>query len=611
MDSVGYIQNLITMRGYNMGLMNEVKEAVNSGTDSNNYAHELDRSYTAGYESTEIGDRQDVILDMNYRRGQVESFVDSDMMALMDGNPMEAVSAIRNNGQWSNEQKQAAIDYVTANNSQEAMLQRINDDADALADEQREQTKQMQHTDGSLRPAILKEKDDEGHDRQVFIVDGNVQMMADGSMVDPEASDNIVVVYNPATGERKQIDPSADTGISSLGEVTTAEQREADIERSRQEYVQAQIDEAQGTVRFVPGQQLVLPTGEEAVVVATDADGENITVALGDGTQATVQRSELQRIRDEKASADYRQRHGITEEPAAQPQADGRVAGAPADYTADMELTIRDEDGIEKHAMVMGMFRMEAIGPVADADGKLVGFLMDGEPHFEHVTKLGDKVVSHVAPQPAEAPAQPTEQPTAEPMPVGEDGEEDWQATTPERAHAYIFNEAGLSRSEGNEFIAAQTQAAQSALVKAKSAQMPRVGTSIKKYNEAKAKRQEKIDEAQRVLDYWNGVREIQNAIQREENERRAAKDAVRHDEAVAEAQAEYEARKQAEAERKAVGNENPMPAITEKWNNATKVDGHRDEIMLPDGTPLKGHYVLHESGASSPSHNPENMAED
>ncbi len=153
--------------------MNEAKEAVNSGTDSNSYAHELDRSYTAGYESTEIGDRQDVILDMNYRRGQVESFVDSDMMALMDGNPMEAVSAIRNNGQWSNEQKQAAIDYVTANNSQEAMLQRINDDADALADEQREQTKQMQHTDGSLRPAILKEKDDEGHDRQVFIVDLN------------------------------------------------------------------------------------------------------------------------------------------------------------------------------------------------------------------------------------------------------------------------------------------------------------------------------------------------------------------------------------------------------------------------------------------------------
>ena len=591
------------------------------------------------------------------------------LLGIDDGELGDPVSAAFNRGHEADaqERQDIAIELTDPNNAeaQEAwngVVQRINEDAAYMVAQQREQTKQMQHTDGSLRPAILKEKDSEGNDQQVYIVDGNVQMMPDGSMVDKASSDNIVVVYNPATGERKQIDPSSDTGISSLGEVTTAEQREADIERSRQEYVQSQIDEAQGTVRFVPGQQLVLPTGEEAVVVATDADGENITVALGDGTQATVQRSELQRIRDEKASADYRQRHGITEEPAtqqpeasAQPQTYGRVAGAPADYTADMELTIRDEDGSEKPAMVMGRVRYENGSFVPDANGNIIEYFMDGEVKHDHEDKLVDKVVSHVAPQqpeaapvqeasaetpatvettpppveqptevapqqvqepvqtvepqpaqPAEAPAQPVEQPTAEPMPVGEDGEEDWQATTPERAHAYIFNEAGLSRSEGNEFIAAQTQAAQSALVKAKSAQMPRVGTSIKKYNEAKSKRQEKIDEAQRVLDYWQQVRNIQNDIQRVENERRAAEDAVRHDEAVAEAQAEYEARKQAEAERKAVGNENPMPAITEKWNNATKVDGHRDEIMLPDGTPLKGHYVLHESGASSPSHNPE-----
>ena len=622
------------------------------------------------------------------------------LLGIDDGEQGDPVSAAFNRGHEADaqERQDIAIELAGPNNAeaQEAwngVVQRINEDAAYMVAQKREQTKQMQHTDGSLRPAILKEKDSEGNDQQVYIVDGNVQMMPDGSMVDKASSDNIVVVYNPVTGERKQIDPSADTGISSLGEVTTAEQREADIERSRQEYVQAQIDEAQGTVRFVPGQQLVLPTGEEAVVVATDADGENITVALGDGTQATVQRSELQRIRDEKAAADYRNRHGsLTPDPSPKgegsemPQAGagGVVAGAPADYTADMELTIRDEDGSEKPAMVMGRVRYENGSFVPDANGNIIEYFMDGEVKHDHEDKLVDKVVSHIAPQQPEAetvptqpqganegdgtveykhedlangssrttikggggtqiitdgnaqsqqsvaapveqptevvaqqvqepvqtvepqPAQPTEQPTAEPMPVGEDGEEDWQATTPERAHAYIFNEAGLSRSEGNEFIAAQTQAAQSALVKAKSAQMPRVGTSIKKYNEAKAKRQEKIDEAQRVLDYWQQVRNIQNDIQRVENERRAAEDAVRHDEAVAEAQAEYEARKQAEAERKAVGNENPMPAITEKWNNATKVDGHRDEIMLPDGTPLKGHYVLHESGASSPSHNPE-----
>ena len=564
------------------------------------------------------------------------------------------------------ERQDIAIELADPNNAeaQEAwngVVQRINEDAAYMVAKQREQTKQMQHTDGSLRPAILKEKDSEGNDQQVYIVDGNVQMMPDDSMVDKAASDNIVVIYNPATGERKQIDPSADTGISSLGEVTTAEQREADIERMRQEYVQSQIDEAQGTVRLVPGQQIVLPTGEEAVVQALFDDGSAV-VNMGDGTIQTVDIKDLQRIRDEKAMEDYRQRHGSLTpdlspngEMSEQPQADGRVAGAPADYTADMELTIRDDDGSEKPAMVMGRVRYENGSFVLDANGNIIEYYMDGEVKHDHEDKLVDKVVSHVAPQqpeaapvqeasaetpatvettpppveqqaevapqpvqepvqtvepqptqPAEAPAQPIEQPTAEPMPVGEDGEEDWQATTPERAHAYIFNEAGLSRSEGNQFVAANIYAATKALAKAKAAQMPQVGTSIRKYNEAKAKRQEKIDETQRLLDYWNSVREIQNTIEREENERRAAEDAVRHDKAVAQAQAHYEARKQAEAERKAVGNENPMPAITEKWNNATKVDGHRDEIMLPDGTPLKGHYVLHESGASSPSHNPE-----
>ena len=666
-----YMGQLVRLRGFNLGMESKARQNVQdkaagnpSGVKDNAEEDAANAKYSAGYDAN-LDARMDIATGLRL------SPDDTMLQAAWDG-----------------------------------VIQRIEDDADIMAAVERERTEQMQHkTDGSLRTATLKEKDSEGNDQQVYIVEGNVQMMPDGSMVDKASSDNIVVVYNPATGERKQIDPSADTGISSLGEVTTAEQREADIERSRQEYVQAQIDEAQGTVRFVPGQQLVLPTGEEAVVVATDADGENITVALGDGTQATVQRSELQRIRDEKAAADYRQRHGsLTPDPSPKgegsemPQAGagGIVAGAPADYTADMELTIRDEDGSEKPAMVMGRVRYENGSFVPDTNGNIVEYQSDGEIRHDHISAFGDKVVSHteeravpkempqysldddvylqtedgvihgnviaeenpdglitiqseqpiggrivnqftreqldgmtgnnavenIPPQvnisgenipqePVEAPVTPSEptpveQPTAEPMPVGEDGEEDWQATTPERAHAYIFNEAGLSRSEGNEFIAAQTQAAQSALVKAKSAQMPRVGTSIKKYNEAKAKRQEKIDEAQRVLDYWQQVRNIQNDIQRVENERRAAEDAVRHDEAVAEAQAEYEARKQAEAERKAVGNENPMPAITEKWNNATKVDGHRDEIMLPDGTPLKGHYVLHESGASSPSHNPE-----
>lgn len=697
-----YAVNLQRMRGYSLGrVSSEERDDEHQPTQRELDEQTLEQSYTQGYGATDIADMQDIKHGMDYQHERVASFADANLMSLLDGSPMDAIDAIRSNEQLSDEQKQIAIDYVKARNTHNALLQRINDDADSLAEEDREQSKQMQHTDGSFHTAILKEKDGEGNDLQVYIVDGNVQMMPDGSMVDKAASDNIVVVYNPATGERKQIDPSADTGISSLGEVTTAEEYDAGIEQKRQEYVKTMMDDVNGIIHPEVGQQVVY-NGEPVTVTGLFDDG-GIVASREDGTVITASHEELQQEADEISYADYLQRNGNEVEQAdtntSIPVTDTQktvIHGAPTEYNEGMELTIRDEDGTEKPAMVMGRVRYENGSFVPDANGSIVEYESNGETLHDHITALGDKVVSHteertvptempqysldddvylqtedgeihgnviaeenpdglitiqseqpiggrivnqftreqldgmtgnnavenIPPQvnisgenipqePVEAPVTPSEptpveQPTAEPMPIGEDGEEDWQATTPERAHAYIFNEAGLSRSEGNEFIAAQTQAAQSALVKAKSAQMPRVGTSIKKYNEAKAKRQEKIDEAQRVLDYWNGVREIQNAIQREENERRAAEDAVRHDEAVAEAQAEYEARKQAEAERKAVGNENPMPAITEKWTNATKVDGHRDEIMLPDGTPLKGHYVLHESGASSPSHNPE-----
>lgn len=562
--------------------------------------------------------------------------------------------------------------YAEREEAWNGVVQRINDDADYMVAQRRELDKKTQHADGGFHIATLKEQDSDGHDKQVYIVDGNVQMMADGTKVDSEASDKSVVIYDPTTGERRMIDPASDTGISRVDGVISAEENEAQLQRDRQQYVQNELDKAQGTVTVQPGQQLVLPTGEEAVVVATD--GENVTVALADGTQANVQRSELQRIADEQAMADYRQRHGIVEEPApAQPAAEaapqqannGQVSGLPGDYYDGLELTIRDEDGSEKPAMVMARVRYENGNFVPDAHGNIIEYMMDGEVKHDRIDQLDNKVVSYAAPQPqvapeaparveepapapaetpaeepvaaqpavetpataapvaatTEAPAAPqVEQPAAEPqqpiaqpaaeeapqaMPMKEDGEEDWQATTPERAHAYIFNEAGLSRSEGNQFVAANIDAATKALAKAKAAQMPQVGTSIKKYNEAKAKRQEKIDEAQALLDYWNGVRNIQNGIQQEENERRAAKQAVNTEQAIQEEQqrqAEELAKQQEQAER---GAHAAHPAIREKWEAAPKVDGFENEITLANGERVKGHYVLVESGAATPSHNP------
>ena len=542
--ALDYVKNLVTMRGYNMALTNSVNDEVaNEEKGEVPVDHSADKAYTDGYTAQDVTARKDVKMRHDELRGELSFATDEDFK-ILDDSPTVAKEAVMSRDDWSDEQKEQALAYVNAKEALAGVVDRINEDADYMAAQQREELKQKQHTDGALHPATLKEKDEEGHDKEVFIIDGHVQMTEDGSMVDAENSDKSVVVYNTATDKREIIDPTSDTGISTLGEVKTAEQQEAEIEDVRQRYVQTMMDEVQGTVRLAPGQQVVLQTGEDATVMATD--GDNITVALGDGTQTNVSLADLQRISDEKAMEDYKQRHGIQYEQ--QP-----------------------------------------------AEAQPVPQTIQEEP------------IPAQTEQPTETAAQ--EQAAVEPMPMKEDGEEDYYATTPERAHQYIFNEAELPRDVANGVVRAQYDDATKALAKAKAAPQPKVGKSIQQYKQAVAKRQEKIDEAQRAVDYWQRVREIQNDIYRQEAAERAATNAVAHDEAVAQAQADFEARKAAEVERKVVGNENPMPAITEKWKTANKIDGHRDEIMLPNGEPLKGHYVLHESGASSPSHNSENWA--
>lgn len=495
------------------------------------------------------------------------------------------------------ERKDIAIESADPDNAEAQQAwagveQRIDDDATRMADAFREKALQMQHNDGSFHTATLKEKDEHGEGKQVFIVSGHVQMTPDGTMIDREASDKTIVIFDPSTGERKMIDPSSDFGLSSVDEPTTPEELEASIERERQGFIQAQLDDARGTIRLSVGQQFVLPDGNEAVVVALDESGEDITAMLADGTQVNIQRAELQQAHDEQALAEYRQRKGI-EEPTAkdeepeQSEQGAQVEGAPSSYEPDMELVVRNESGRESRAMVMGRVRYEGGQFIPDENGGIVEYYLDGEVRHEQISKLNDRVVAYTdAAQVVEEETPPAEDVQAEEeaplqeeesvpeendatpldeeelapaaeedaeeenaMPMRDNGEEDWQATTPERAHSYIFNEAGLSQREGNEFVAAQKDAAQRALNKAKSAQAPRVGTSIGQYKEAKAKHQEKIDNAQRVLDYWNAVQDIQVAIQHKEREQKEAEDAKAHEEAKAQMQAEFEARKAAEAE--------------------------------------------------------------
>lgn len=158
--------------------------------------------------------------------------------------------------------------------------------------------------------------------------------------------------------------------------------------------------------------------------------------------------------------------------------------------------------------------------------------------------------------------------------------EEDWLATSPERGHDYIFSESGLDAETANTFVENKLSEAKKNLDKVKKNE-PKIGTSIAEYKAAKQEHDARVAEAQKEVDYWNDVKAVH-------------------------------AKRAFEAENPATENSAAPTVdsahqvderISQKWNDANKIDGDADEITLPNGESVKGHYVLTESGAASASH--------
>ena len=190
----------------------------------------------------------------------------------------------------------------------------------------------------------------------------------------------------------------------------------------------------------------------------------------------------------------------------------------------------------------------------------------------------------------------------------GELADPDFGRVSPARAMRYVYDEAELSHDAANAFVTAKIDADRKALERAEKKE-PKMGTSIPKYKHELAKREAKIADAKRELEYWQSVQLERSKIERAERQReeqeRVEREAALHDAAVIqeqERQAEEIAKREEQAER---GAHAVHPAIRERWNAAPKIEGAENEITLANGERVKGHYVLVESGVATPSHNP------
>ena len=205
--------------------------------------------------------------------------------------------------------------------------------------------------------------------------------------VDADASSKSVIIYDPATGEKKMVSPTAVDGIESLGEVKTAEQTEAEINARMQDTIQRSKDWLEGNVANPVGMQIQLGDGRIATIEAMHEDGKSAIATLPDGTQFLVSKDVLQRIVNNGQYADYKARRDAE---AGKREAEQSTESAPETATEGgqplpEEASTKEEESREYaqgdvfDVVVDGnKMHAEIVSP-KDADGKFVVNVDDGE----------------------------------------------------------------------------------------------------------------------------------------------------------------------------------------------------------------------------------------
>ena len=444
--------------------------------------------------------------------------------------------------------------------------------------------------------------------------------------VDADASSKSVIVYDPASGEKKMVSPTAVDGIESLGEVKTAEQTEAEINARMQDTIQRSKDWLEGNVANPVGMQIQLGDGRIATIEAMHEDGKSAIATLPDGTQFLVSKDVLQRIVNNGQYADYKARRDAE---AGKREAEQSTESAPETATEGgqplpEEASPKEEESREYaqgdvfDVVVDGQKMHAEIVSPKDADGKFVVNVDDGEsmrtlyvtpeelaameyreepsPKVEE-TRIATEGSSEKA---LERGEQPTEEhtPTAlERIPRDEKGNAQFHDVDTETAWD------GLVEMSGNEETAHKVAEASLAnaekRLKAAKAQKEKGETpeellrSIKE-NEAA------VAEAQRVVDAWKaivGEKSRREEAAKAEAERKAAEERERAEaeekarieaekketERIAAEKAEEEAR--VEAERKAEDERIAKQKAEEKAEEAES-DKEEAEKRMDDEEP-------------------------
>lgn len=536
---------------------------------------------------------------------------------------------MKHSDEFNDGQLQAFTDYANARAAYNGMIQRVKDDIDTKVHESELVVDQRTNLDtGAIHPATMKVDD-----RQVYIVNGNVVMLPDGSGVDHEHSDDFIVLRDAETGELETADPSAIFKVDAP--INVQEEKEVAADNIRQTFAQQQADKIDGKLEFKQGDTYSIIDKEDGTQHSLSIIGDAIDEKTGqvnpemvlvdiDGAQQPIllPKEQVQQQVDEARRAAVAATQVVENAP---------TTNTNNTYSINDEVTLSDENGNTVRGSITapenedGKFEVYTEQPI---NGKKVNLFSAEE--LDTMTKAPTDVAENTTTQQPQQQEDtedsveketPQQQTTAlERIPKDESGQPLYEQTEPETAWDAI-----VEQTEGDTSMA-QTVADDmvsdlEAGVKKAEKNKTKSGGSIAEKIAAEKERAAVIEQAKATLAHWRKIAAVNRmreaAIQAEEQ--RKADEVAR----VRKEQEEKERVEQEEAERIKREALNGVPDFVEdkatdarargyRRVNGDKVDrqepinatkGKEVQVKFDDDNIPRGHVAIIEANQLQPSH--------
>ena len=591
----------------------------------------MDEAYSMGYnlqDEKELNNTA-ILYDEAKKQATKATGWNEDTLESMIGEDGGAstLAYMKHSDEFNDGQLQAFTDYANARAAYNGMIQRVKDDIDTKVHESELVVDQRTNLDtGAIHPATMKVDD-----RQVYIVNGNVVMLPDGSGVDHEHSDDFVVLRDAETGELETADPSAIFKVDAP--INVQEEKEVAADNIRQTFAQQQADKIDGKLEFKQGDTYSIIDKEDGTQHSLFIIGDAIDEKTGqvnpemvlvdiDGAQqpTLLPKEQVQQQVDEARRAAVAATQVVESAPTTNNT-----------YSINNEVTLSDENGNTVRGSITapenedGKFEVYTEQPI---NGKKVNLFSAEE--LDTMTKAPTDVVENTTTQQPQQQEEieksveteaPQQQTTAlERIPKDESGQPLYEQTEPETAWDAI-----VEQTEGDTSMA-QTVADDmvsdlEAGVKKAEKTKTKSGGSIAEKIAAEKERAAVIEQAKATLAHWRNIAAVNRmreaAIQAEEQ--RKADEVAR----VRKEQEEKERVEQEEAERIKRENLNGVPDFVEdkatdarargyRRVNGDKVDrqepinatkGKEVQVKFDDNNIPTGHVAIIEANQLQPSH--------